>query len=116
MMTFEQFLYMKLAEEASEVSQDAIKTMQFGPEERCVDLVDNNKERVNKEVKDMLVILSWINPNTDYTHLIDKAHYDAKMIKLRHYYLYSVSLGLVEVLPDGHNFLFYGLLSDPTKP
>ena len=46
-MSYEQFLLLKLAEEASEISQIALKTAQFGMFETIPGGSENNAERIH---------------------------------------------------------------------
>lgn len=98
MMSYEQFLLMKLAEEASEVSQIALKTMQFGMEEHCPGLTLNNKERVHEELNDLLGIVELLNRTTGFGFKADTTAVDKKITKISKYLKYSIDLG--KVSPD----------------
>ncbi|RSE13342.1 hypothetical protein [Acinetobacter johnsonii] len=98
-MTHEQFLLMKLAEEASEIAQIALKTAQFGMTEKHPDLPLNNKERIHFELNDLNAIVDELNSWTDFEY---KPNYEAKIKKiekLNTFLGYSVRLGKVENVP-----------------
>lgn len=95
-MTHEQFLLMKLAEEASEIAQIALKTAQFGMTEKHPDLPLNNKERIHSELNDLLAIVDELNSWSNFGF---KENYEAKIqkiMKLNTYLGYSIRLGKVE--------------------
>ena len=62
-MNYKQFLYMKLAEEASEVAQAALKCSIFGEEGKDPrqENSNTNLEHLNCEINDLYAILSLIN-------------------------------------------------------
>lgn len=95
MMSYEQFLLMKLAEEASEVSQIALKTIQFGMQEHCPGLSLNNKERIHEELNDLLGIVELLNRTMSFGFKVDNTAIDKKIIKVNKYLKYSVDLGKV---------------------
>ena len=95
MMSYEQFLLMKLAEEASEISQIALKTMQFGMQEHCPGLALNNKERIHEELNDLLGIVELLNRTMNFGFKVDNTAIDKKIIKVNKYLKYSVDLGKV---------------------
>lgn len=95
-MSKDQYLLTKIAEEASEVAQIALKTQQFGPYEQCPDLPDNNLTRLKKEMVDLAVryvnYLDHIGENEDFPEeWVERVEQKAD-----HYYKYSQSLGMVE--------------------
>lgn len=98
-MSHEQFLLIKLAEEASEIAQIALKTAQFGMTEKHPDLPLNNKERIHLELNDLNAIVDELNSwaNFEYT-----PNYEAKINKiekLNTFLGYSIQLGKVENIP-----------------
>ncbi|RIJ79251.1 hypothetical protein D1871_00065 [Nakamurella silvestris] len=98
-MTHEQFLLMKLAEEASEIAQIALKTAQFGMTEKHPDLSLNNKERIHLELNDLNAIVDELNSWTNFEY---KPNYEAKINKiekLNTFLGYSIQLGKVENVP-----------------
>lgn len=98
-MTHEQFLLMKLAEEASEISQIALKTAQFGMTEKHPDMALNNKERIHLELNDLLAVVDELNTWTQFGFKENYAAKINKIEKLNKYLGYSVSLGKVENVP-----------------
>lgn len=98
-MTHEQFLLMKLAEEASEIAQIALKTAQFGMTEKHPDMTLNNKERVHLELNDLLAVVDELNTWTQFGFKENYAAKIKKIEKLNKYLGYSVSLGKVENVP-----------------
>lgn len=63
-MNYRQYLLSKLAEEASEIAQIAIKSQVFG--EESVDPRENgdtNLQKLEKEVLDLTVIIKLLYPN-----------------------------------------------------
>lgn len=56
-----QYYLAKLAEEGSEVSQIALKTVQFGPNERMPDQPLNNFERCHLELDDLNAMVEELN-------------------------------------------------------
>ncbi|MCU4606998.1 MULTISPECIES: hypothetical protein [Acinetobacter] len=99
-MTHEQFLLMKLAEEASEIAQIALKTAQFGMTEKHPDLSLNNKERIHLELNDLLAVVDELNSWAHFGFKEDYAAKVNKIEKLNKYLGYSIRLGKVENVPD----------------
>lgn len=97
MMNRTQFLLMKLAEEASEVAQIALKTAQFGLEETYTD--KTNVERIYAELNDIIAIVGMLNEQEGFDYDTDDEAIDAKIKKVEHYLKYSQTLGMV----DGNN-------------
>lgn len=95
-MTREQFLLMKLAEEASEVAQIAMKTMQFGMYEKRPGLDESNVERIHGELNDLLGIVKMLNEECYFAFEPDPNKHEAKKEKVNKYYAYSKQLGKVE--------------------
>lgn len=98
-MTHEQFLLMKLAEEASEISQIALKTAQFGMTEKHPDMVLNNKERIQVELNDLLAVVDELNTWAQFDFKEDYVAKITKIEKLNTYLGYSIQLGKVENVP-----------------
>lgn len=93
-MTRKQFLLMKLAEEASEISQIALKTSQFGLNE--VYQVESNKERCHNELNDLLAIVEMLNEEFGFSFIPDNKQISEKKQKVNKYFNYSKSLGMVK--------------------
>lgn len=98
-MTHEQFLLMKLAEEATEIAQIALKTAQFGMLEKHPDLPLNNKERIHLELNDLLAVVDELNSWSQFGFKEDYAAKIQKIEKLNTYLGYSIQLGKVENIP-----------------
>lgn len=93
-MNREQYLLCKLAEEASEIAQIALKTQQFGMDE--VYLTDSNKERIHKELNDLLGIIEMLNAEYNFNFFPDDIQIQEKVDKVNLYYAYSKQLGCVK--------------------
>lgn len=92
-----QYLLTKLAEEAAEVAQIALKTQQFGPYEICPDLPETNIERVNKEFNDLLAVAEMINEHLEEYALIKLDNLIVnKKNKVNKYYQYSIECGQIK--------------------
>ena len=102
MLTRYQYLLTKLAEEASEIAQIALKTQQFGADEVCPGQEHTNTERIHKELIDLLAIVCMLNEEFNfgfnYFNVIKEAAYkiEAKQNKVDKYYQYSQDCGMVE--------------------
>lgn len=92
----EQYLLTKLAEEASEIAQIALKTQQFGMDEICPQLPETNKRRIHKELNDLLGVIEMLNIECNFDYIPDKNEIVAKINKVNKYYDYSIQLGQVE--------------------
>ena len=97
-MNRQQYLLIKLAEEASEVAQMALKTAQFGFDEKLEGQPYTNRERMEQEVVDMLAIISMLQDESSFwdevNDMLDE-RVKAKVAKVNKYHGYSVSLGMV---------------------
>lgn len=102
MMTEIQYLLGKLAEEASELAQIALKTQQFGLNEQCPGLEFTNLQRIEQEYNDVLAIVDLINERIDADDLSEhRVNFDYeqslnKIAKVDKYRKYSKQLGMVE--------------------
>lgn len=91
-----QYLLTKLAEEASEIAQIALKSQQFGVHEICPDLLESNIERINKEFNDLLGVVCMINIELEYEALSPTDDFiENKIRKVEKYYQYSIECGQV---------------------
>ena len=96
-MNHEQFLLIKLAEEAAELSQIALKTAQFGFDEQSPALDEDNKTRIIREWMDLETVmqeLERLNHLNRFSVDFD-LHQLEKLSKLAKYKKYSQELGLV---------------------
>lgn len=99
MMTNEQYLLGKLAEEASELAQIAIKAQQFGLDEVFggQEVPLSNKDRVQAEFNDVLGIVEMLNSECGSSIEQDKGAWEKKRLKVSHYRSYAQSLGNVNL-------------------
>lgn len=96
-MTERQYLLVKLAEEACELGQIALKTAHFGVYEQQFEDGPTNIDRVNDEFNDLLGVLELLRTEHSITDVgMDSDKIVAKMAKLKHYMNLSKSLGEVE--------------------
>lgn len=112
-MNRNQFLLMKVAEECAEVSQRAIKSIQYGAEEvqqsspstnKAAETFLSNRERLSEEVIDLFIMLSLVSEagEVDAGAIITfedaeafEARKKAKIEKLNKYLAYSRKLGVI---------------------
>ena len=96
MMTLEQYLLTKLAEEAAEISQIALKTAQFGVHERYKPSGLTNIQRVEQEYNDLIAIVSMLKEECNIVIKTDEDKIKSKKSKVFHYLNYSRNLCLTE--------------------
>ena len=102
MMTREQYLLGKLAEEALEVAHMALKCVQFGLAEVGPDQDLTNLARLNNEIVDYEGVLQMLSDEYAVMHdfTMDPVAYcaalGAKSLKVNKYYEHSRLLGQVE--------------------
>ncbi len=92
----EQYLITKLAEEASEIAQIALKAQQFGMDEICPKLPESNKQRIHKELNDLLGVVEMLNTEYNFDYRPNDIEIAAKINKVNKYYGYSIDCGQVE--------------------
>ena len=90
-----QYLLLKLAEEAAEVAQIALKTAQFGYNEYEPGINENNLECIHKELDDMMGVIGLLNTETQFNYTSDPSNILCKMEKVIKYRMVSQSYGLV---------------------
>lgn len=99
-MTLRQFYLTKLAEECSEVSQRALKSMQFGEHEFQPGQNESNRARLTGEVLDLLSVIQILEEETsDIVEITDgllEEHLRNKRNKIKKYLELSQNLGMVE--------------------
>lgn len=97
MMSKEQYLLMKLAEESIEVAHRALKAMQFGLEEKQPGF-PNNKQRLQGELIDFIARLEALkNAGIDLSGINDADERVAQKLESSKYYEdISRSLGKLE--------------------
>lgn len=94
-MTKEQYLLVKLAEEASEIAQIALKCTHFGINDKRYENGKSNIELVEDEFNDLLGVIQMLE--TEGVKIKeDKDKIFNKMVKVGKYMKYSQKLGLVE--------------------
>jgi hypothetical protein len=92
-----QYLLGKLAEECNEVGQRCSKAMQFGLDEVQELQHLTNKERLELEFNDILVIALLLHDEFGFNNRrLTSSYIEVKKAKIEKYYLYSKSLGMVE--------------------
>lgn len=89
-MNYQQYLLVKLAEEASEVAQMAIKCSLFGydsvdPRE---DTGETNALKLFKELLDFSAVMTELEDSTDidFDEINPEDYIEMKRLKLKHYY------------------------------
>lgn len=107
MMTYRQFLLVKLAEECNEVAQRALKQAQFGrderqensPSEHAAPELGTNSDRLLREFIDLTTVTAILQevgelpiPSEELVHALA----EAKRAKIQKYLLYSNELGMIE--------------------
>lgn len=94
-MDLQQYLLCKLAEEASEIAQIALKTQQFGLLEKHPDLQYNNQERCHQELNDLLAIITMLNDRCEFNFQSDFKAQREKIERVWQYAEYSEDLGMI---------------------
>lgn len=97
-MNLTQHLLGKLAEEAAEVAQIALKAQYFGLDEVYAGQVGeplSNAERIHRELDDLMAIVAILNRDHGLGYAPNIHWQDAKEIKVNQYAEYSASLGLL---------------------
>ena len=95
-MNNQQFLLLKLAEEAIEIAHMAHKCIQFGMEEHHPSLDKSNKERLEKEYNDLQAIVDMLEEEENIPFTLYHWHIENKKEKVKRYREYSKNLGRVE--------------------
>ncbi|KVC49924.1 hypothetical protein WS58_06270 [Burkholderia pseudomultivorans] len=97
-MTITQYLLVKIAEEAAEVVQIALKTAHFGLSETQPGRAETNAQRIYAELNDLNAMVLRLNDVAfgEFHYEPDHMAMARKMAKVEHYLAYSRSLGLVE--------------------
>ena len=98
MMTLSQYLLVKIAEEAAEVAQIALKTAHFGLSETQPGRAESNAQRIYAELSDLNAMVLRLKDVAfgEFHYEPDHIAMSQKMAKVEHYLAYSRSLGLVE--------------------
>lgn len=90
-----QLLLAKLSEEGSEIAQIALKTQQFGLNEKCPGQPYTNAERVHQEIDDLMAAVEMLNEEFGFGYSPNRERIEAKKIKVNQFAEYSKTLGLV---------------------
>ena len=89
-MANEQFLLVKLAEEASELAQVALKAAQFGLEDGKHDDPYTNQQRLEMEFNDLLAIIHMLEIDEFIYINQDTLMQEKKELKVRKWRKYSI--------------------------
>lgn len=95
-MTEEQYFFLKLAEEASEVAHMCSKIMQFGPNDMMENTQPDNVRRLTAEINDFLGVLNYMVSLGIFDFKESPSAQDAKVAKLLKYLKMSRDMGYVE--------------------
>ncbi|CAB3784670.1 hypothetical protein [Pararobbsia alpina] len=97
MMTLSQYFLVKIAEEAAEVAQIALKAAHFGLSEVQPGRDESNAQRIYAEMNDLLAMVYELGnvANGEFDFIEDDSAQVNKMEKVASYLGYSQSLGLV---------------------
>lgn len=90
-----QYLLTKLAEEASEVAQIALKTQQFGLDEIYPANGYSNRDRCHQELDDFNGIIKMLNDEFNFNYFVNDYRVAVKADKVDKYYEYSRDLGMI---------------------
>ena len=100
-MKYTQFLLIKVMEECAEVTQRASKAIQFGLTEIEPNQNLTNLERLNTEVKDLIIVLAELDTYTQSVGGVDclptEDEMDAKLKKIEKYLNYSKDIGEIKL-------------------
>jgi len=95
-----QYLLSKLAEEASEVSQIALKSQQFGLDEVYPKVGISNKERIHEELNDLMAIVGMLNDEFYFSFTNNFGHHLDKEDKVNRYFEVSKNLWYKRMISD----------------
>jgi hypothetical protein len=100
MLTYEQFLLTKIAEEASEVAKIALKAQQFGLTEVQPGREQSNAERMYAELNDLATVVRMLTETGGGFNFVPcVASMETKRAKVNEFLHYSRLLGQVEDSP-----------------
>ena len=95
-MNRKQYLLSKLAEEANEVAQMALKCQQFGFDDRYPDNTsEKNSERLINELIDLQGIISMLINEKHLVFISKEQKIFRKIKKVNRYYLYAKQCGQI---------------------
>lgn len=81
-----EYLLTKLAEEAAEVSKDALKASQFGLNSDYMG--STNREKLHAELNDLLAVTKMLNTEYDFGYITDYDNMVPKINKVDKYWSY----------------------------
>lgn len=90
-----QLLLCKLAEEAAEVSQVALKAQQFGLSEKHADQNATNSHLIQKELTDLVAVVLMLNDEFEFGFELDEIAMNLKRHRINQYAKRSLALGHV---------------------
>lgn len=100
MMTEEQFYYGKLAEEASEVSQIALKIQQFGIDTKDPISMETNRTLLKKELNDLTAVVDELNDKFTLHYKPCEESIKAKKEKINKFKQVTIELGHVQAVSN----------------
>jgi hypothetical protein len=92
-MELEQYYLIKLAEEASKISQIALKTARFGLANFHPGSKKTNRELIHQELTDLLAVVSALNNFHDLGYVVDTDLMEVRLNKIQKYLGVSIELG-----------------------
>lgn len=92
-MNNEQHAYLKLAEEANEVSKEAMKVMQFGANTKFGFPAKSNKERLHEEIDHLFAHIQLLNEKYDLGYELNPAAVKEKLERAEEMRKVSTVLG-----------------------
>lgn len=90
-----QYLLIKLAEEAAEIAQIALKSAQFGLDNIEPGKDKTNAQRIHSELNDLSAVVDALNERIDFQYARNYGAVLVKREKMAFYEAYSRQLGLV---------------------
>lgn len=94
MLNRKQYLLTKLAEEANEVAQIALRSQQFQLE--SIYGLYSNKQRCHLELNNLFAVIQMLNTEFGFGFEIDANQIVKKIGRVNEYYDHSVTCGCVE--------------------
>lgn len=95
-MTEEQYLLVKIAEEAGEVVQAALKCAHLGIDNKEFEWARTNSQTLKQELNDLFAVVEMLEGSSDCDLGLDSSLINAKIEKVGHWMKYSQVLGLVK--------------------
>lgn len=98
MLSLQEYLLVKLSEEAAEVSQSVSKALIFGLNESQTGLEKNNAQRLEAEIIDFLGVVKMLSDAgvIDVSSEEASERIDQKVEKVERYMRYSASIGTLD--------------------